>query len=118
VQRYIGFSSYKTDWYISPRIRAALQDKEFCQPMGIVDGDETWIGGKDDNRHWNKKHQSKIGPQASRKTPIIRAVTRKGNVVALVLDRVTKDAAQRFVREMVSDKVSLLATDETSFTTD
>jgi transposase-like protein len=112
VQRYIGFGSYKTAWYICHRIRAALQDKEFCQLMGIVEVDETWIGGKDGNRHWDKKHHGKTGGSGSGKTPIIGAVSRKGNVVARVLDRVTKDAAQRFVREMVSDKVSLLATDE------
>jgi transposase-like protein len=112
VQRYIGFGSYKTAWYICHRIRSALQDKEFCQLMGIVEVDETWIGGKDANRHWDKKHHGKTGPQASGKTPIIGAVTRKGNVVARALSRVTKDAAEQFVREMVSDKVSLLATDE------
>jgi len=33
-------------------------------------------------------------------------------VVARVLDSVTKDAAEGFVREVVSNKVSLLATDE------
>jgi hypothetical protein len=33
-------------------------------------------------------------------------------VIARALSRVTHDAAQSFVREMVSDKVSLLATDE------
>jgi hypothetical protein len=43
---------------------------------------------------------------------VIGAVQRKGNVIARVLDRVTKAAAEGFVREMVSDKVSLLATDE------
>ena len=38
---------------------------------------------------------------------------RKGNVVARVLDRVTsKTRAQSFVNEVVSNKVSLLATDE------
>ncbi len=46
------------------------------------------------------------------KTPVIGAVSRKGNVVARVLSHITRDAAQAFVREMVSNKVSLLATDE------
>ena len=45
------------------------------------------------------------------KTPVIGAVQRKGNVVARVLDHVTAKAAHDFVREVVSDKVSLLATD-------
>ncbi len=68
--------------------------------------DETWIGGKDHNRHWNKRK----GPRAG-KTPIIGAVERKGNVVARVLRRVTSQSMLDFVNEAVSDKVSLLATD-------
>ncbi len=79
--------------------------------MGIVEVDDTWIGGKDSNRYWNKRSGGR-GGKGSGKTPIIGAVERKGNVVARVLDRMTKKDAQGFVREMVSDKVSLLATDE------
>jgi hypothetical protein len=79
---------------------------------GIVEVDETWVGGKDANRHWDKKHHRKTGGAGSGKMPVIGAVSRKGNVIARALSRVTKDAAERFVREMVSDKVSLLATDE------
>ena len=59
-----------------------------------------------------KSTSGETGGAGSGKTPIIGAVARKGNVIARVLSRVTKDAAERFVREMVSDKVSLLATDE------
>jgi len=43
---------------------------------------------------------------------VIGAVSRTGNVIARALSRVTKEAAESFVREMVSDQVSLLATDE------
>ena len=42
---------------------------------------------------------------------MIGAVQRKGNVIARVLEHVTAQAAHDFVREVVSDKVSLLATD-------
>ena len=39
---------------------------------------------------------------------------RNGNVVALVLDHLNSVSAQSFVREMVSNKVSLFAMDESS----
>jgi hypothetical protein len=39
-------------------------------------------------------------------------VQRKGNAVARVLQHVTRTNAETFVRELISHKVSLLATDE------
>jgi transposase-like protein len=110
IYRYMGFGSYKTAWYMCHRVRAGLQDREFCKLMGIVEVDETYIGGKWKNRHGS--HNRKAGTEG--KTPIIGAVSRKGNVVARVLSKVTQNAASSFVREMVSDKVSLLATDESN----
>jgi ISXO2-like transposase domain/Transposase zinc-ribbon domain len=111
VQRVMGFGSYGTAHSMCHKIRAALVEPE-TKLGGIVEVDETWVGGKDANRHWFKKHHGKTGGAGSGKTPVIGAVSRKGNVIARALSRVTKEAAENFVREMVSDKVSLLATDE------
>jgi len=108
--RYMGFGSVKTAWMMAHKIRLALVEENMDKLGGIVEVDETFIGGKDTNRHWDKKSGFHGG--TADKTPIIGAVSRKGNVVARVLQYVTKDAAQDFVREMVSNKVSLLATDE------
>jgi transposase-like protein len=110
IMRYMGFGSYKTAWLMCHKIRTALVE-DISQLGGIVEVDESFIGGKDKNKHWDgdarkRKHRP------STKTPIIGAVSRKGNVVARVLSHVTSEAATAFVREMVSNKVSLLATDE------
>ena len=112
IHRTMGFGSYKTAWYMCHRIRTALVENDMDKLGGIVEVDETWVGGKDANRHWHKKHHGKTGGQASGKSPIIGAVSRKGNVVARALSRVTKIAVESFVRETVSTNVSLLATDE------
>lgn len=108
IQRHMGFGSYKTAWYVCHRIRAALQDKEFRKLMGIVEVDETFIGGKKSNRHKSKRGKG----QLVRKSAIVGAVERKGSVVARVLGTLSAVDLQRFVRETVSTKVSLLATDE------
>lgn len=111
IQRLMGFGSYETAHSMCHKIRAALIAPE--QKLGgIVEVDETWVGGKDANRHWHKKHHGKTGGKGSGKTPVIGAVERQGNIVARVLSSMTSKAAQAFVREVVSDKVSLLATDE------
>jgi len=111
IQRMMGFGSYKTAHQMCHKIRAALIDPAM-KLGGIVEIDETYVGGKDKNRHWHKRHHGKTGPQATGKTAIIGAIERKGNVVARVLDHVNAKNAMSFVREVVSDKVSLLATDD------
>lgn len=113
VHRVIGTGSYRTAWSMCHRIRAGLADEKFRKLMGIVEVDETYIGGKDKNRHWDKK-KGGVGGEGSDKFIVIGAVQRKGNVVARVIENTRTETFEGFVREVVSTKVSLLATDEHS----
>ena len=109
IQRQMGFGTYKTAHGMCHKIRAAMIEPQ-TKLGGIVEVDETYVGGKDKNRHWNN-HHGMTGGASTGKTPIIGAVQRKGNVIARVLESVTGKAAVDFVNEVCSDKVSLLATD-------
>jgi hypothetical protein len=123
--RYMGFGSLKTAWYMAHRVRAALVE-EPAKLGGIVEVDETFVGGKWKNRHQDKrgggddmnsdgtpkKRRHNTGPIASGKIPVAGAVSRKGNVVARVISSTDANALGAFVREAVSNKVSLLITDQ------
>ncbi len=77
--------------------------------------DETYIGGEDRNRHWNKKsrQQRLAGTMTGYgKVGVIGAIARKGNVVCRVIGDTDARTLSGFVREVVSDRVSLVATDE------
>ncbi len=111
IHRQIGSGDYRTAWFMCHRIRAAMKNTEFSKLMGEVEADETWVGGKDKNRHWNKRSHGQ-GPYTSKKTMVIGAISRKGNAVCQVIEEAGFRTLDNFVREAVSDKVSLIATDE------
>lgn len=110
--RYMGFGSYKTAWLMCHKVRTALME-DIEQLGGIVEVDETFVGGKAKNRHWDKRGGGDgTGGIGSGKTAIVGAISRKGNVVARVVENVRASTLEAFVREAVSHKVSLLCTDQ------
>jgi transposase-like protein len=111
IHRMMGFGSYSTAHYMCHRVRAALIDPDFRKLMGIVEVDETYVGGKNKNRHRDKRTP---GTGGSGKEIVIGAVERQGSVVARVLREANMQTMGHFVRAAVSDKVSLVATDEHS----
>jgi len=112
IHRMMGFGSYRTAWYMCHRVRAGLQDKHFRKLMGIVEVDETFVGGLAKNRHKDKRGGGEGGTGGAGKIVVAGAVRRKGNVVARVVADVRAETLTKFVRESVSDKVSLLCTDK------
>jgi transposase-like protein len=116
-------SDHHTAWYMCHRWRAAMKGDAF--PLdGIVEVDETWVGGKDKNRHKGKKSadlRAAAGDQRPWRTgeaigygkvPVIGAIARKGNVVCQVVGSMGAETKASFVRQAVGENVSLVATDE------
>lgn len=102
-------ADYHTTWYMCTRLRAAMRNKEWGQLMGVVEIDEVYLGGKERN-----KHRGKRGKWASQgKTEVIGAIARKGNIVCQMVEDADFRTYDNFVRNTVSNKVNLIATDET-----
>ena len=97
IYRTMGFGSYETALYMTHRIRAAMADAKFRKLIGYVEVDETYIGGSNRNRHWDKKTP---GTGTAEKFIVIGAAQRKGGVVARVIENTQTETFESFVREM------------------
>lgn len=103
LERSLDIGSYRTAWYLCHRIRKAVQDAYPVPLKGIVEIDETWVGGKTRGKGRGYK---------GNKAVVVGAVERDGKIaLKVVLER---DAAtlQGFVKEVTADETEAYYTDE------
>ena len=93
--------TYKSAWFLAHRIRHVMKQTPFGGKLGgIVEADETYIGGKSHGR----------GPTAG-KTPVFALVERGGRVRSFTMPLVTSVNLKRAIHEHV-EKSATLMTDE------
>jgi hypothetical protein len=61
----------KTAWFVNHRIREMLKDAVSTKLTDIIEVDETFIGGKNNNRHKDKKVENLQGRNFIEKTPVL-----------------------------------------------
>ena len=100
-------------WYLMQRIRAAMAADQGPLLRGIIEADETFLGGrprKRNNRR-GRKPAAKRGRGTS-KTAVVGAVERGGKVKAMVADDLSGRGILQFIQDSVDPENSLLITDE------
>ena len=102
----------KTAWFVLHRIRHAARTKSFAKPLrGVVEVDETFVGGKARNKHIDKRGKSGVTGGAG-KTAVAGVVERNGETVARVVSDVRAETLTGFIRETVSPDAELVVTDQ------
>ena len=96
--------SYKTAWFLGHRIRAAMEEDSPIPLRGIVEIDETYVGGKP------RPGAKKRGPWDN-KVMVLGAIQRGGDVRLKVETRHTKAALHAFVKETTHDDTTAIYTD-------
>ena len=99
-------------WYMQHRIRAAMSEGHADLLHGLIEADETYVGGKP--RRTNKKadHKPNKPGRGTKKTAVIGAVERGGQVIAKVAEDLTGKGIAKFLRDTVDPDGSVLITDE------
>jgi transposase-like protein len=108
LQRNLGLHSYRSAWHLTHRIRAAMKEDPLASLLkGVVEVDETYIGGKP-RKNTGKKHKRGRGTD---KTPVMAMVERRGKVISKPLENVTAKTLKTAIKEVV-DRESKIITDE------
>lgn len=76
----------KTAWFMTHRIREAFKQDYKEKFDGEVELDETFVGGKNKNRHWNKKAKKCQGRAFVDKVPVMGILQRGGKVFCKVVE--------------------------------
>lgn len=76
----------KTAWNMLHKIRQFMDSQNRQRLSGEVEVDETFVGGKNKNRHKDKKVEKCQGRSFKDKKPVFGMLQRKGNLTAIVVD--------------------------------
>jgi len=103
--------TYKSALFLMNRIRFAMAPDQAVAPKlsGIVEADETYIGGRP--RHtWRDSEKAKSGRGTS-KTPVFAAVERGGEIRSRVITDVTAKTLKGAIREVVDPNARIMTDD-------
>ena len=95
--------AYRTAWYLSHRIRAAMEEAYPLPLKGLIEIDESFVGGKvrGQGRGYKKN-----------KAAVVGAVERGGKITLKVIQARDRETLHRLINEVTADETVAYFTDE------
>ncbi len=104
LQEHLGIGSYRTAWYMAHRIRKAMVNEGSADLSGIVEMDETYLGGRVRGTSMREAKKAKL---------VIVGIKERGGRVRMFHAPDAKiETLARFLKEHVSADVEAIMTDE------
>jgi transposase-like protein len=108
--------TYKSAWFMCHRIRHAMGDKNPTLLKGVIEADETYVGGKPRGHPAQRSRDltmsQRIRAAWEKKTPVLGILERGGRVRTLAMKPISKKATQAVLKENIALDSSCLLTDE------
>jgi transposase-like protein len=104
--------AYKTAWYLCHRIRKAVENADDTLLTGIIECDETFIGGKAKNMHKSVKEKKIQGRGSSGKTMVLGAKMRDGDVRLVKELRPDRKTLHAFIKAKIASDAECVMTDD------
>lgn len=112
LHRMIGLP-YKTAWFMAHRIREGMRDLKPIGPLGgggmTVEFDETYVGGKEANKHRSKRNAGNIGGKG--KEAAFSLVERGGKVRSHHVPNVTAKTLRPIMHEQIAEATRTVSDD-------
>lgn len=98
----------KTAWFMLHRIRESMKGGDSPLLVKEAEADETFIGGKNFNRHMNKKHYDENGKEVDMKFTVMGMIEPGGEVRTKAVDAPTRKNAIEFIQNNLKKNVNLI----------